>query len=495
MDNIFKHTSRSYYDVYNAFISAYPNKPTWIFKEMSGLFDFQSELMNRIATDILYHKTKESAYAFAASCDYDPVEADGATVELTITLNEAMEKTLDIGYQVGGRSTSSGTTIIYELLAAGTSVGDTISVNAKQKETITDYLIGTIENTDDFYDYPINGYTGIIKSSISLLVGSITWTRVDNFDNSSSTDTHFQLIYQSGGKARIRFGNGITGKKPAINSSIYGTFEVTKGLSGRLSSEEITINVGQDNDISSITNNYDTSGGNDSESISSIIRNSRGSVRLRNMIWSEEDLETAARSTSSNVQKAKGVGGVGSATIYIVPSGGGTPPDGLKSEVDTYVTSYTQFGLMPISIEDPDYVVVDISVTATIRDGFNEATVKNLIRFAMTLISTEFDNQVIEHYEDNGIDSCREVIINRYWAWAFTSDENDALEYIIKKWKSLLGTRDYREFGQDFEVGDIWIMGNSLYSYGVDIFDVSDSPSNITVEDDQIAQTGTVTVG
>jgi len=56
------------------------------------------------------------------------------------------------------------------------------------------------------------------------------------------------------------------------------------------------------------------------------------------------------------------------------------------------------------------------------------------------------------------------------YSFAFTSSENDALEYIIDKWIDLLGDREYREWGQDLEVGSLWIMGDALYEYGVDLF-------------------------
>jgi hypothetical protein len=497
INNIFKHTSRSYYDIYNALIAAYPNKPTWLFEEMSGLFDFISELINRVATDILYPETREAAYGFAHTCDYEPVEADGATTTLTITLTGAMSKSLAAGYQVGGISTSTGENIIYELTAVGSSGGsDTITVAAKQKRTYTNVLLGTIDSDEDFADFPIDGYTNIIKSSIGLEINSLTWTRVDDFDDSDENDRHFVLIYQSSGKVRYGFGDGVNGMKPTLNSSVYGTFEVTKGLKGRAAAGTITNNVGLDNDIESITNT-ESSEGNDAESISSIIRNARASVRLRDVVWSQEDLETAARMASSSVVKALGqpnTPDVGQATILIIPSGGGNPSSGLKSIVDAYVTALTQFGVMPITVDDPNYVSQNINAYYTCREGFDEDTVENLLEFAMTLITCAYDNQVIEHYEDYGINSCRENVINVLWSWAFTEDENEALEFIIKKWEELLGTRDFREFGQDFEVGDVWIIGNSLYQFGVDEWDVLSPTSNTSVDDDEIIGEGTIIV-
>ena len=69
-----------------------------------------------------------------------------------------------------------------------------------------------------------------------------------------------------------------------------------------------------------------------------------------------------------------------------------------------------------------------------------------------------------------------------------------ALEYIINKWQTLLGDREYREWDQDMEVGDLWIIGNSLYDYGVDLFSLTSPTTNTAVASDEIIDTGVVTV-
>lgn len=491
--NLYKHSTRSYWDAYNAFIAAYPRKPTWMFKEMSGMIDHQSEVMNRIATDILYPITRESAYAFAASCDYDPTEADGATDTLTITLNSAMAKTLPIGYQVGGISTTTGKMVTYELTAVGDSGSTaTITVAAKQQKTYSNKVLFSIDSDDDFSDYPVDGYTNIIKSSMSLVIDGNTWTRVDYFDDSISTDKHFIMIFQSSGKVRIGFGDGTTGAKPTLGSTVYGTFATTFGVTGQMNAGEITINLGNDADISTISN-AGSAGGNDSETISSIIRNARGSVRLRDMVWSQEDLEVAARSSSSSIQKALGIPGIGAASIHIIASGGGDP-SALLAPTAAYVQALTQFGSMPITVLAATEVPVNITATVTVRTGFVAATVQNLTEFALTMATCSFDNQIIEYYQDNGIDACRTALINVYWAWAFTEEDNTALEYILDKWIALLGAREYREWGQDLEIGDLWIMGNSLYDFGADIFALTAPTVNVAAAASEIISTGTVAV-
>lgn len=510
MENIFKHNSRSYIDVYNAFIAAYPNKPTWVFKEMAGLFDFQSELMNRIASDILYPMTRESAYSFAAKCDYAPVEASGCTSLLTVTLTSSMNKTIAVGARFGGISTATGGMVLFEVATAKSVTGsDTMTaLSVYQKTSYSSVELGVISGSDDYSEYPINGYTNIIASSMSLTINSQTWTKVSNFDLSGASDRHFMLIYQSSGKCRIRFGDGTNGLKPTTNNTIYGTFATTLGLLGRMALGEITINVDNDNDIKSVTNPAATSGGADSESVASIIRNARANIRLRNIIWSKEDLELAAVQTPTlSIIKALGVPGMGAATIHVIQSGGGTISGGDLTTVQTYVQTLTQFGVMPITVINADLVVTNITATVTVRSGFTAGIVQHLTEFALTLAAAATDSEVIEYYEENSMDASLLTMINSMQSagpWSFTSTDyvdtnseilvTDALGFIINKWIDLLGTRTSREWGQSLEIGDLWIMGNALYDYGVDVFSLTTPTSNVTCTSVQISDSGTVTV-
>jgi len=494
---IFKLIQRSYFDVYNALKSAYSTLPDWLWVILASFFEMISEITNNIATDLLTPFTRESAYSFAANNDYEPLEADGATVTETVTLTGAMVKTLPAGYQVGGISSITNQLVYFEATAAASSGGtDTISLPLKQQRTYTDINIGTIENAVDWLELPIDGYTGIIKSSISLTINSLGWTRVDNFDASITTDRHFVILYQSNGKARVQFGNGTLGLKPPIGFPVFATFATTLGTTGRLGANTITINIGKDADILSITNASAASGGNNSESIASILRNARTNVRLRDAVFFATDLESASLQASSSVGKALGIPGEGAAIIQVIPIGGGLPSAGLKTTVETYVKALTLFGAVPITANDPSYVDTAITATVTIRTGFTAATVRDITKFGLTLVSSAIDKEIIEYYQDNGIDMTRTDKINPIWSFTFTSSENDALEYIINKWIDLLGggTDPYREWGDPLEVGQLWQMGDSLYDYGVDVFNLTAPVSNVTTTSTQIINTTSVTV-
>jgi len=494
MKNIFKHTSRSYFDIFNALKQAYKTYPDWLFVEISGMFDFNSELMNRIASDIIYPKTRESAYGFASRCDYEPIEADGCTTIITATLASSMSKTVLAGYKFSGVN-SSGQIVVFEVTEDTSVVSDTeIELPVKQQTTETDRNIGDIPNSDDFLELEIKGFKNIIKTSISLSNSDGAWTRVDNFDNSISTDRHFVLLFQSSGKARVQFGNGINGVKPTVNSTMLATFATTLGLAGQMEIGQINLNTGEDSDITSLTNASETIGGNNSESVASIIRNSRANVRLRDIVWSQEDLETSARKSSSSVQKALGIPGLGTAIIQVIPAGGGNPSSPLKTTVEDYVKSKSQFGLIPVTAADPTYVPVNITASITARSGFSLSKCQDLTEFALTLVASAIDNQVTEYYNDNGIDKCRIDVINTIWAWGFVADDNEALQFIIETWIDMLGDRDYRDWGQNLEVGNLWVMGDSLYDYGVDTFSLASPTTNQAALAQEIIDAGTVTV-
>lgn len=499
MNTPYKHNARSFFDIYNPLVQAYKNKPTWLFEEMAGLFDFASELMNRIATDILDPVTRESVYAFAARFDYTPVEADGCAALVRLTLREPMEKTLPAGYQVAGVSSITGELVLFELLAPGYSNGtDHIEAQVKQKESKKNITIGTVDKQIEYMDFPIDGHVNIIRESISLTINSQLWTRVDNFDHSGQDDHHFKLVYQSNGKSRILFSNGVNGQKPQMNSIIYADFAVTKGLQGIMDAGEISINTGGDVEIIQITNPAPSQGGNNSESIQSIKRNAPANIRLRDMVWSVEDLELAAMKANSSVLKALGQSGPGRAVVYIVPTNGGEPSVSIKEEVQTYIVARSQFGVMPVAVKNPLYRKVAISANITVRPGYDRATAREITRFAMVLTSSAIDIWVLEYFTDNGVEACRRNIINvcthPAWGFAFTEDENEALFSIITAWINILGNKGFRQFGQALEVGDLWIMGNSLYKFGIDEFALTSPLINTEVGKIEIIDTDAVTV-
>ncbi|MDA3900073.1 MAG: hypothetical protein PF637_06090 [Spirochaetes bacterium] len=481
----FKYTSRSYQDIYFRLKEKYPHYDDSMFSEIAGMFDTFSEVMNAVVSDLMDPKTRESAYFRAAFMGYDPVESEPATTVLTVKLRQEMTKTFQKGEQFSGISSISGDYIYYEVPDQVVVTGETVAVPVKQQRTYTGVEIGKIQRSTEFAEIHVRSekYRGLVKSSLEVFIEGEKWNRVTNFDKSGVDDKDYVVCYKNTGEWFISFGDGVKGKLPNLSDVVTANFAVTKGLAGRMKAGEINQSVSNDPDIEVVTNIEDVVNGNDPETVSSILRNAAATTRLRDAIFYDEDLEIAAMKSSSSVVKAKGKGESGIGSIYIVPAGGGIPTVQLKEQVFTFVQKLTAFENQPLNVLDPPYVQPVIQAQISFRKNVLEEkkdVVRAICRFALILCSSAVDIQVLESFADNGIDVTRRLIINPIWGIDFTAEENGALAFIVRQWEQLLGARKYRDFGQSLELGDLYIMGNGLYDYGVDEFHLI-SPTAITV--------------
>lgn len=484
---------RSETDIYLELKTKYPNKPDWLFNEHARLYGMKSELTNIIANDIIDPKTRRSAYMFAKKRSYEPVEADGATTQIVFTLREAMNKTLPVGYRVGGQSSVSSQFVKYELTSAASSGGtNTITATGKQKETFTEVSIGMVESTADFYEHPIDGYKGIIKTSIRIWIDDIEWFRRDYLYEADSDDRVFAVSYDDYGIMWLIFGDNKTGSKPLSKSEIRASFECTNGLAGRVEAGDIRNNLGNDSDIISVTCEA-SSGGNDAEAVASIKRNAVKTYRLRDAVFTLEDCEIAALKASSNVVKAKAIRGDQTLAIHVIGAGGGTiSPDEL-TYVSEYVQALTAFGDEIVHVFNAQKQTENIVASISARAGYNKTLVANLCQFALYLVSSSWDVQILDLYDDRGISATRELLINPI-GYSFSRSDEGALDYILKMWRKLLGDREFRGWGQKLSEADLLAMAKGLVDFGLQSISMTNPTNDIECISDMYIIDGNVTV-
>lgn len=491
--NSYPLSKRTYSDIYNELKKKYPNKPDWVFVELARLYALKSDLTNIIANDIINPKTRRSAYMFAKKRSYEPVESDGATTSLTLTLKETMSKTLGKGYKVGGQSSVSGKFVYYELTSDASSGGTgSIAAQAKQKITHTQVNLGTIESNDDFLEFPLDGYSGIIKNSLSIWIDGVKWSRIDYLYEAEPSDKVFSVSYDDKGLLWLKFGDGVSGAKPDIQSVVTGSFECTEGLDGRVEAGDLTYNAGGDSDIISLTCTA-SSGGNDPESVAAIKRNAVKTYRLRDAVFTLEDCEQAALQASSNVVKAFAIRGDQTLTIYVVGAGGGEISADELTTISEYVQSYTAFEDETVLIYNALIQNQNIVGVAYPRSGYNGETIAQYVRFALFLASCPYDIQILDKYADSGVSVTRELI-NTLDEFDFSDDDEDAIKYIITKWEELLGDNPYRDWGQALSEGDLYALVKGLVPYGLQKFIMSNPTGDIDCATSSYIINGVVTV-
>lgn len=219
-----------------------------------------------------------------------------------------------------------------------------VYIPVAQKEYKADIEFGV--NTSD----SIVIYLGDLGSGLSYVEGSMVltltnndivdqWLLVDTFAYSKPNSKHYMVELDDNYLPYIKFGNGVYGSKPPINSTITGSFYVTFGSEGNVEAGRLT-NIPSDivnltTDIISCNNLNASVGGSDYENFAMIKEHLPLSIKTLGVAISIDDYEAIAR-LAPGVDKAYVDYICGKfINIYITPDGGGIASSGLCN--DTYM--------------------------------------------------------------------------------------------------------------------------------------------------------------
>jgi hypothetical protein len=103
-----------------------------------------------------------------------------------------------------------------------------------------------------------------------------SWTPRGDLLDSESTQTHFVVETEHDGVSRLRFGDGVHGKRPASRTEFWATYRVGNGIAGNVGPGAIAHAVTDDGRIDSVTNPMAARGGRSRRA-----RNRRAGARPR----------------------------------------------------------------------------------------------------------------------------------------------------------------------------------------------------------------------
>lgn len=110
-----------------------------------------------------------------------------------------------------------------------------VAWDVRQGQQVTDKLGASDETASQEFTLSRSPFLELV----SLTVDGSPWTRVDNFLASSSYDRHFTLLEQVDGSWVAGFGDGTTGKIPALSAEIVATYRIGGDVSGNVGPETI----------------------------------------------------------------------------------------------------------------------------------------------------------------------------------------------------------------------------------------------------------------
>lgn len=200
----------------------------------------------------------------------------------------------------------------------------------------------------------------------------------------------FTLEERDNGTPFIKFGDGIFGKKLQVGDGVQVLYRSGGGSAGNIAEQSLTTLVNTNPIVSSVTNNFDFSGGADDQSIEQLRELIPASLKTLDRAVAEKDYsdilitnfsEVFAASTEKNVKEA----GI-DLNIYVVPQGTGVSKisennllvNRLAAFLDRRKTVTIQF-----AIRDAFEVQVLISLEVFISNTSSKATVESSIKTAL----------------------------------------------------------------------------------------------------------------
>lgn len=390
-------------DLINMLMTMYPdwtdqqdsNSMIMLLEALSALAELNYGYINRLAREcfIQYALDPNNVYAHARGLGYIPQYQTSSTVTAVIQSASAVtaDTTIPAGTQFSSILGAVYETVAAVLIRRGQS--NSTPVILAQQQSWTDIFDGT---NGPNQQYVLN-QTPVMPSSLDVKVDGGTWSYVKNFVDNDATDPVYTWYIDGAGNCSIVFGNGVSGKKPALDAVISITYKTgggsalavpANGLSNSLSN----VTDAGNNVLLSLTayNAMAAVPGADAETVAQVKAHAIANLIAPAVLLTRADVE-AAVTQLPGVQAAKVVNWENEPLlsrnyiqIFVMPVGGGTPSQNLLDSVTILLTQTKQLvmGVTPIALA-PQYVTLDFNINLGVKQGYTKGAVENDIIAAL----------------------------------------------------------------------------------------------------------------
>ena len=371
------------------------------------LFSYMGDLLNyyidRAANEAFISTAtqRDNVLQLAKLLGYTPTDRVASTVTLLFQNSSTTSSVVVPALtQVATTTVSNGTTtqVIFETDSEITvpvkvgAVNGSATVTATQGVTVVNQNVGQSNGSaGQQFELPD---TSVISNSVSVVVGTTDYARVQYIIDYSGYDPVFSTYTNGAGTTLITFGDGVSGRIPPSTAIVYVTYRIGGGVVGNVPTNTIK-NIIKMPDVPVIpitlsVSNPDeaATGGADPESTDSVRARAPQSIRAINRAVSLSDYSYLAVQVS-RVAKAISIADVySSVTIYVCPVGN------RGVEIDN-VTPTTNFNTLAdevlaflvdkapantsITIQPPSYVGVNLTAAVTILPQYRQSQVQTAI--------------------------------------------------------------------------------------------------------------------
>ena len=205
------------------------------------------------------------------------------------------------------------------------------------------------------------------------------WEPKRDLLNSGPDDHHFVVEIEHDGSARLRFGDGVHGRRPRPGTAFTAHYRVGNGTAGNLGADAIAHVVSGDADVLRVRNPLSATGGVDLEDQATVRRHAPQAFRRQARAVTPEDYADVAQRHSGIQRAAATLRWTGSwHTVYITVDrlGGATLDAAFETDLTTFVEPYRMAG-HDTEFNDPMYVSLEIDLLVCVRGGYFRSDVRN----------------------------------------------------------------------------------------------------------------------
>lgn len=362
-------------------------------------------------------------------------------------------------------------------------------ITTYQQNTIPSTItIGTSDGITAFQKFTLPDKF-VLKDTLTVTINSVNWTQVDTFVDSISSDTHYKINPLTNNEFEIEFGNGTYGAIPEA-FDIFVIYSYGGGVNSNISIKNyIKTYIGSDSNITGCSNPAYFTGGANEESISHAKNLAPILLKTRDRFITIEDgkalvLKYGGVSTAAIIAN---VYGVNSCKVIGIATGGGNPSPTLQGLIQQYLIDRSVLGQIDARFVDGTITSINVTCGINVKIGYVYANISPYVSIGFKLFLTETGNEIIDYYEENGIELTT-TLINTYFSTSFTNLDYTALQ-------KLLDNLTPREFGDT-------IQSSMAYSYiqsnidGINYLDITTFGSGfpVSLANDEITTNGTITL-
>lgn len=405
--------------------------------------------------------------------DYYVIRVSATEIKIATTISNSIAGT---AINLTTQGTGNHTATLYSFQAT-----------SYQQQSVDSTSIGVSDGVTEWQEFDLPDLN-IIDDTLTIVINSVTWTKVDTLINSSSVDTDYRLYYNNDNSARIQFGNGTYGDIPPA-FDIFASYATGGGSDSNITAtNKITIYAGSDSNVIGVTNTSSFTGGDDPQT------KEEGKIlgplllKARDRFVTTEDGESLALAYGgiSQTEVIKNAFGVLSARVLNIANGGGNLDATAKTNLQDYLIDRTILESIDVRVEDVTITSIAVTSAAKVLAGYVWADVQVNFEMGWKLFLSEAGKEIQDDYISNGVDSARSLM-NTIFSESYTSSDNTQIQ-------KFLDNLDPRVIGEsDIQESDAlgFLDQNTI---GLDYLTIAAPAFPIVIAEDEITTNGVLTL-